>query len=98
MELASDAPGPQLGDLTAPDRAGLEDGQGLGEADAEDDPWQIPASHEVLLQGMLRIQCSSSSRLRQLLLSSVHCMRTGASACVLRSWYLEVQHACTALS
>ena len=31
--------------------------RGLGEADAEDDPWQIPASHEVLLQGMLRIQC-----------------------------------------
>ena len=44
-------PGPQLGELDADDRTALELGSGPGEADEADDPWHIPASHEVLLQG-----------------------------------------------
>ena len=51
-ELASEPPGPQLGELDAQDRTALELGAGNGQADEEeDDPWNIPASHEVLLQG-----------------------------------------------
>ena len=57
VELASEAPGPQLADLAGSDRPGLEAGAGLGEDEVEDDPWQIPASHEVLLQGMLHRCC-----------------------------------------
>ena len=67
MELASDAPGPQLAELSGLDRAELDGGQGQGEADAEDDPWQIPASHEVLLQGMLRSWPSGKQVLSQML-------------------------------
>lgn len=50
-DLATEVPGPQLGELDAVDRTDVELGAGPGEVDEEDDPWHIPASHEVLLQG-----------------------------------------------
>ena len=52
-ELASEPghEGPLLAELGTQDRTEVQLGSGSGEADEEDDPWHIPASHEVLLQG-----------------------------------------------